>query len=182
MQVRFLQKRKKKTCHSYSTTTITANTEYSSIPGRALMRKILVNTCADHSNQLLLPQLPSPYQDLSVYEFLQNKTYKEEGCLINPTMEMANFVDRLGTLFCASFKGIMYMPGVLARLCKSIKELCTFTECKEVQCFLRSKSLVKLYMKVCIFHALKRSNVQNNEGKTGKHNRKMLKCSHLYVK
>ena len=63
---------------------------------------------------LLLPQLPSPYRDLSVYDFLQNKTYKEEGSLINPTLQMANFVDKLMTLFCASFKGIMYMSGVLA--------------------------------------------------------------------
>ena len=35
-----------------------------------LLRKIPVNACADCSNQLLLPQLHSPYQDLPVYEFL----------------------------------------------------------------------------------------------------------------
>ena len=35
-----------------------------------LLRKRPVNTCTDCSNQLLLPQLPSPYQDLSVYDFL----------------------------------------------------------------------------------------------------------------
>ena len=74
-------------------------------------------------------------------------------------MEMANFVDRLETLFCASFVGIMYIPGVLARLCKSAEDLCTFLKCKEVQCFLRLKSMVKLYMKVHIFHAPKRFNM-----------------------
>ena len=83
-------------------------------------------------------------------------------------MEMADFVDRLETLFCASFKGIMYMPGVLERLCKSAEELCTFLKCKEVKCFLSLKSMVKLYMKVCIFYAMKRYNMQNNEGKTEK--------------
>ena len=35
-----------------------------------LLRKIPLNTCADCSNQLLLPQLPSSYQGLSVYGFL----------------------------------------------------------------------------------------------------------------
>ena len=41
--------------------------------------------------------------------------------------------------------------------------------------------MVKLYMKVQIFHALKRSNVQINQEKTGKHNRKMLKLSYLEI-
>ena len=67
-----------------------------------LLRKIPINTCADCSNQLLSLQLPSPYQDLSLYEFLWNKTYKGEGCQIYPILEMANFVNRLETLFCAS--------------------------------------------------------------------------------
>ena len=75
---------------------------------------------------------------------------------------MANFADRLETLFCASFKGIMYIPGVLARLCKNAEELCTFLKCKEVQCILRLKITVKWYIKICIFHALKRSNMPNN--------------------
>ena len=92
---------------------------------------------------------------------------------------MANFVDRLETLFCASFKGIICMPSVLARLCKSAEEICTFLKFKEVQCFMGLKGMVMLYMKVYIFHALKRSNMQNSEDKIGKYNRMMLKLSHL---
>ena len=35
-----------------------------------LLSKIPVDTCQDCSNQLMLPKLPSPYDELSVYEFL----------------------------------------------------------------------------------------------------------------
>ena len=49
-----------------------------------------------------------------------------------PTLEMANFVDRLETVFCVSFEGINYIPGVLARLYKSAEAFCTFLKCKEV--------------------------------------------------
>ena len=41
------------------------------------------------------------------------------------------------------------------------------------------ESMVKLYVKVHIFHALKRSNVQINQEKMGKCNRKMLQLSYL---
>ena len=39
--------------------------------------------------------------------------------------------------------------------------------------------MTKLYMKVRIFNALKQSNAKNYEEKGIKHNRKMLKVSHL---
>ena len=92
---------------------------------------------------------------------------------------MVSFVDKLETLFCSIFDGIIYMPHVLARLSKSPDEICTFLKCKEVPCCLQLKSMVKLYMKVQICHDLKRSNVQISEEKTGNNNRKMLKRSHL---
>ena len=98
--------------------------------------KIPVDTCQDCSNQLILPKLPSPYDELSVYEFLQNKTYQEAGCLVYPTPAMITFVDRLETLFCGIFEGIIHMPHVLARLCKCADDFCTFLKCKEVQCSL----------------------------------------------
>ena len=50
------------------------------------------------------------YDELSVYEFLQNKTYQEAGCLVNATPAMITFVDRLDTLFCGIFEGIIHMP------------------------------------------------------------------------
>ena len=83
--------------------------------------------------KLILPKLPSPYDELSVYEFLQNKTYQEAGCLVYPTPAMITFVDRLETLFSGIFEGIIHMPYVLARLCKCADDFCTFLKCKEVK-------------------------------------------------
>ena len=110
--------------------------------------KILVDTCQDCSNQLILPKLPSPYNELSLYEFLQNKTYQEAGCLVYPTPAIITFVDRLETLFSGIYEGFIHMPHVLARLCKCADDFWTFLKCKEVQCSLQLKSMVKLYMKV----------------------------------
>ena len=76
------------------------------LPGY-LLSKIPVDTCQDCSNQMILPKLPSPNDVLSVYEFLQNKTYQEAGCLVYSTPAMITFVDRLETLFCGVFEGIM---------------------------------------------------------------------------
>ena len=55
-----------------------------------LLRKITVD-CKDCSEQLILPHLSSPCDELSVYEFLRNKTYREEGCLIYPYISNAWF-------------------------------------------------------------------------------------------
>ena len=96
-----------------------------------------------------------------------------------PSPAMITFVDSLETPFCGIFEGIIHMPHVPARLCEYADDFCTFLKCKEVQCSLQLKSMVKLYMKVWIFHALKRSNVPINQEKTGNHNRTMLKLSYL---
>ena len=68
--------------------------------------KIPIDTCQDCSNQLILPKLPSPYNELSVYEFLENKTYQEAGCLVCPTPAMITFVDKLEMLFCGILKAL----------------------------------------------------------------------------
>ena len=111
---------------------------------------------------------------------VQNKKkYQEACCLVYPTPMMITFVDRLETLFCGIFEGIIHMPHVLARLYKCADDFCTFQKCKEMQCSLWFKSMVKLYIKGQTFHALKRSNLQINQEKMGKCNRKMLKLSYL---
>ena len=110
--------------------------------------KIPVDTCQDCSNQLILPKLPSHYDALSVHEFLQNKTYQETGCLVCPTPAMITFVDRLETLFCGIFEGVIHMPHVPARLCKCADDFYTFLKCKAVKCSLQLKSMVKFYIKV----------------------------------
>ena len=101
-----------------------------------LLGKIPVDTCHIFSNQLILPKLPSPYDELSVYEFLKNKSYQEVGCLVYLTPAMITFVDSLETLFCGIFEGIIHMPHVQARLCKCTDDFCIFLKCKEVKCSL----------------------------------------------
>ena len=78
-----------------------------------ILRKIPVNECGECSDQLLLPQLPSEYDELSAYEFLRNKTYKEAGCLVYPTIAMVQFLENLENVFCAIFEGIVHMPFIL---------------------------------------------------------------------
>ena len=134
-----------------------------------ILRKIPVNECGECSDQLLLPQLPSEYDELSAYEFLRNKTYKEAGCLVYPTIAMVfSFLKNLENVFCAIFEGIVHMPFILRRLCKSADKHCQFLTCSDIKCKLRVQNMVKLYMKVCIFHALKRSNAYNTEDKLQK--------------
>ena len=144
-----------------------------------LLRKIPIDNCEECTDQMLLTELPSLYDELSVYEFLRNKTYQEKGCLVYPTLTMVNFVENLENMFCALFEGIVHMPFLLTRLCKSAEEYCQFLTCTEIKCKLRVKNMVKLYIKVRIFHALKRSNAYNTEDKSVKRNRKILKLRHL---
>ena len=92
---------------------------------------------------------------------------------------MVNFVENLENMFCALFEGIVHMPFLLTRLCKSAEEYCQFLTCTEIKCKLRVKNMVKLYIKVRIFHALKRSNAYNTEDKSVKCNRKILKLRYL---
>ena len=60
-----------------------------------ILRKIPVNECGECSDQLLLPQLPSEYDELSAYEFLRNKTYNGAGCLVYPTIAQVQFLENL---------------------------------------------------------------------------------------
>ena len=142
-----------------------------------LLRKVPVNDCNECHHQLLLPQLPSQFK--AEYEFLKQKAYKEQGSLIYPTLAMANFVENLETVFCSIFEGIVYMPFVLGRLCKSAEKYCEFLTCEIEECKGKVRKMMQLYMKVRIYHSLKKSNAENAEDKSVKRNRKVLKLKHL---
>ena len=144
-----------------------------------LLLRVPVSDCDEYSEQLILPRLPPPFQEISFYTFVHEKTYKEGGSLVLPILTMANFVVHLKTMFCPIFEGIIHMSFVLNRLCKSVEEYCKFLSCKQERCSVRIKSMVKLYMKVRIHNALQMSNMNNSENKSGKCNRKMLKLSHF---
>ena len=143
-----------------------------------LLRKIPVNKCSECTSQLLI-EMPLANEDDQRYEFVKNKTLKEIGSLLYPTPYMISFVEDLENTFNATFEYITHMPSVLDRLCKYADKYCSFLDCQANECLMRLKGMVKLYMKVRIVHALKKSNTQNVETKGLKRNRKMLKLSHL---
>ena len=63
---------------SHNTSTVSTNKKCCCLSGWVhTPNDSLVNECGECSDQLLLPQLPSEYDELSAYEFLRNKTYKE---------------------------------------------------------------------------------------------------------
>ena len=130
--------------------------------------KIPVDTCQDSSNELILPKLPLPYDEFSVYEFLQNKTYQEAGCLVYPTPAIISFVGTLETLFSGIFEGIIHMPHVLARLCKCADDFYTFLKCKDVKCSVQLKSMVKLYMKIMNISCFEKIQCTNQSKENGK--------------
>ena len=144
-----------------------------------LLRKIALH-CNSCSEQPILPHLPAPFDELSVYTFLRNKTYREEGCLIYPTLEMLHFVESLEEIFNTRFRSIIGTPGIMATLCKSTDREVRFLNCVKDSCILKLQAMIKLYMKVRIHHAIKMSDAQIGEDKTVKQNRKMLKLSHLW--
>ena len=143
-----------------------------------LLKKISVNECIECQEQLIRQRFHSPEKDTAKYQFLDCKTYGE-GYLIYPSATMITFVENLEKTFCATFYKVIYTSFVLVQLSKSGDEYCQFLKCQSIKCSLRLKSMIKLYMKVRLFHALKQSNIPNVEDKSGKHNRKMLKISHL---
>ena len=114
-----------------------------------------------------------------MYEFLQNKTYQEAGCLVSATLVMITFVERLETLFSGIFKGIIHMPHVLARLCQCADDFCTFLKCKEVKMFSTIEKYGRVVHESTNILCFEKINVQINQEKMGKHNRKMLQLSYL---
>ena len=69
-----------------------------------LLLKVPISDCDECSEQLILPRLPPPFQEISLYTFVHGQTYKEGGSLVLSTLTMANFVEHLETMFCAILK------------------------------------------------------------------------------
>ena len=104
-----------------------------------------------------------------VYKFLKCKTYREEGTLVYPALEVVNFVERLEHIFVNSFDNIIHTYGVLETLCSRTVDICTsllvFNDC-----FNNVLGMARLYMKLRIHYACK---VFNSDGQNSdKRNRK----------
>ena len=74
-----------------------------------LLLKVPVSDYNECSEQLFLPRLPSPFQEMFFIPLFMKKAYKEGGSLVLPTLTMANFVEHLKTMFCAIFEGIIHI-------------------------------------------------------------------------
>ena len=136
-----------------------------------ILRKIPVNECGECSDQLLLPQLLSEYDELSAYKFLRNKTYKEAGCLVYPTIAMVQFLENLENVFCAVLKGL-YICHLSLDNCVKVQINTQFLTCSDITCKLRVQNMVKLYMKFAFFmpwsvamHTILKTNHKSRTGK-----------------
>ena len=144
-----------------------------------LLRRAKMDTCETCKQQLIYSILPST----DVYTFLTNKALKIENTLVYPTECFIEFVDKLEAYFVRVFDAVKYMTNVLLRLCKNTDSLCTdFLLCESAVCDAKLQAMVKLYLKVRLFHALKVSNRENKNRKGCKRNRKMLKLQNIWFK
>ncbi len=141
-----------------------------------LLRKVSLNGCETCTRALVEENPSSPQEKL---ELIKQKAFSgKETSLVYPTITMQQFVEKLEGLFVSTFEWIIYMPSLLARLCNSAKVLYPGCLCTDKTCKENLGRMVKLFMKVRVFHALKTSNLANST-KASRKNRKVLKLSHM---
>ena len=140
-----------------------------------LLRKLKIS-CSVCKEQFILRSLPNNPK----YVFLKNKAYVKEGGLVYPSEIVVQFVENLELVFNRAFEGVMHLRGVLRRLCVNAEEVpvCnSWMLCNEKHCVAKVQSMMALYMKVRVHHALKMSNKEDKN--KGKRNRKYLKLAHM---
>jgi hypothetical protein len=141
-----------------------------------LLRKAKMKDCDICRNQLIYSTPPQT----ELYSFFTKKAYKLENTLVYPTESFVEFIENLEVIFVRVFDAVKYMSGVLVRLCKNVEHTGKdFLECDSSACNAKLYAMMKLYLKVRLFHALKTSNRSNKSKKGVKRNRKMLKLQHI---
>ncbi len=140
-----------------------------------ILRKIPI-VCTECKELLTASSIPPEAR----YDFMKNKMYCSSiSGLIVPSVAFANYVQNLETIFVGIFPHITHMKSILLRLCKHAEHLSEAAPtCDTLGCKLKFSAMVRLYMKVRIFHALKMSNIQNMQSH-GKRNRKVLKLMNV---
>ena len=139
-----------------------------------LLRKSRIGTCDDCHKQLIHKTLP----DSDLYVFLRKKGIPA-GRHAYPTEVFIEFVENLENVFVKVFDTVKYMNSILVRLCKNSEDIGKhFLKCKSLQCNTKLYAMIKLYLKVRMFHALKTSNLENKNKKGVKRNRKLLNLQH----
>lgn len=114
------------------------------------------------------------------FSFIQQKTFKDTGCLVYPSMTFLAFTRKLEQLFQNSYEKLQHSSGVLRRLCLFAHTNLDIAACGSATCDARLKYMVKLYMTVRIHSKVKFLNeqLQNSRKITNKRNRKAKKILH----
>src|SRR5688572_32511986 len=92
----------------------------------------MCQTCSDLYTSVHL----LPYPEFS---FLQQKTFKDTGCLVYPSMTFLAFTRKLEQLFQNSFDKLQHSSGILKRLCLFAQENLDITSCGSATCGARLK-------------------------------------------
>ena len=139
-----------------------------------LLRRITF--CPRCQSKMTVASLPE--NDTST-TLLKAKAYRPTGTLIYPSQAFASLIGQLETVFVSNFPLIVRTEKVLMRLVLYAESCCEgIVQCDSMVCKQNMVSVVQLFMKIRIFHAIKTSNA-NNACTHGKRNRKMLKLMHM---
>src|SRR6218665_2773512 len=114
------------------------------------------------------------------FSFLQQKAFKDTGCLVYPSMAFLAFTRKLEQLFQNSFDKLQHSSGIINRLYSFAHKNLDISACGSATCVARLKYMIKLYMTVRIHSNIKFLNqqLQNSCKLKMKHNRKAEKSLH----
>jgi len=133
----------------------------------------MCQTCIDLYTSVRLPSS-------SQFSFLQQKAFKDTGCLVYPSIAFLEFTRKLEQLFQNSFDKLQHSSGILKRLCLFTQKNLDITACGSATCDARLKYMIKLYLTVRIHSQIKYLNqqLQNSCKPNMKRNRKAKKILH----
>lgn len=86
---------------------------------------------------------------------IDKKKYNENINFVYPTSEFTTYVEKMGTLYDATFEGIAHVNGVGQQLYNLLEKIDYNFCCSKFP----KEFLIKLFLKVRIFHTLKIKNI-----------------------
>ena len=131
-----------------------------------LLRKCPPTNCKQCVAEFI--QKPNSRVDDHRYIFINEKSYNSN-CLIHPSDTFSMFVDFLEQIFTVVFPVVMYSMNIITSLVSHTEEKYkSLSTCDNLKCQINIQKISTLYMKVCMHHALKTSNISNPEPCPGK--------------
>ena len=115
--------------------------------------------------------------------FIQNKAYSNCsgacGGLCVPSTELVSFITQCEQVFSSNFMSMLHMSKVCDRLVNAILRNVEMSWFSSTGCSANIPLIVRIYMKMRIFYAVKFFNQSLTEQPRQKRNRKALKLAHL---